>query len=98
MTFATVALAELVVVFSFRSDQPARRVLRIGYLLAAVASSLGLLGLAVWTPRVGDLVGAVPLGASEVAIVAAFSFLPFIAVEAVKWLVARRSRPVRSSP
>ena len=94
MAFATLALAELVLVFSIRSGSaPAWRAPRNPFLLASVLVSLALLLLAIYFPPVRDAFGTQPLGAAAAAVVAALAVAPAAAAEAVKALLrARRGR------
>jgi Ca2+-transporting ATPase len=94
MAFATLALAELVLVFSIRSGTaPAWRAPRNPFLLASVVVSLALLLLAIYFPPVRDAFGTQPLGAAAAAVVAALAVAPAAAAEAVKALLrARRGR------
>jgi calcium-translocating P-type ATPase len=93
MAFATIALAQLVFVFSCRSvTEPALAGPRNRLLLLGVAASAGLLALAVYLPPLGDPFATVPLGAAEAGIVLGFALVPFACAEGAKAL-RRRIRP-----
>jgi len=95
MAFATVALAQLLFVFSCRSvTEPALAGPRNRFLLAGVAASTALLALLVYVPPLGDPFATVPLGAAEAGIVLGLALVPFAAAEGAK---ALRSR-VRPAP
>ncbi len=95
MTFAVVALAELLAVFSFRSlEGAAWRMPANRYLLGAVAASAAVVALAVWLPGAGSVLGTVRLGAAETALVLALAAVPALVLEAAKAVARRRrSRP-----
>ena len=90
MAFATVALAELALVFSLRSPtRPAWEAPRNRYLVGSVILSAALVLVAVYLPALNEPLGTVPLGPSELALVAGLALLPFLCVEAGKALVRR---------
>ena len=85
MTFATVAFAELALVFALRSPiRPAWHEPRNRYLVASVLLSAAIVLLAVYLEALNEPLGTVPLGASQLGIVLALGVLPFTAVEAGK--------------
>jgi calcium-translocating P-type ATPase len=90
MTFATVALAELALVFTIRGPDPAWRAPRNRDLLWAVGISLVLTGLFVYVPFLQEPFGTVALGASELAVVAALALVPAALVELGKRSAALR--------
>jgi Ca2+-transporting ATPase len=91
MAFATIALAELVFVFSTRSPRaPAWRGPRNPVLVASVVLSAALVGLVVYFTPVQDAFGTVSLGARELALVLGLAALPTALVEMVKALRRRR--------
>ena len=91
MAFATLALAELVLVFSIRSGAaPLHRAPRNGRLLAAVAASAVVLALVRLRPAAAATRSdTVPLGLEEIAVVVALALTPALVAEAVK-AVGRR--------
>ncbi|MGZ8696953.1 MAG: cation-translocating P-type ATPase [Gaiellaceae bacterium] len=90
MAFATIALAELVFVFSIRStDAPAWRGPRNNALVASVLASAALLILMIYLSPLQAPFGTEALAGTELAVVAALALLPTALVEAVK---ARRRR------
>ncbi|MEX2102576.1 MAG: cation-transporting P-type ATPase [Gaiellaceae bacterium] len=92
MAFATIALAELLLVFSCRSlVLPAWQGGRNWYLVAGVASSAAILGAALYVPALRDPLATVALGPAELGIVAFCAAVPFAAVELTK-LSFRRVR------
>ncbi len=85
MAFATVALAELVFVFSLRTEvRPAWRGPRNPLLGWSVIGSAALVAAALYVPWLAAPLGTTALGASELAIVVALAFLPAALFEAVK--------------
>ena len=87
MAFATVALAELVFVFSLRTEvRPAWRGPRNPLLGWSVIGSAALVAAALYVPWLAAPLGTTALGASELAIVVALAFLPAALFEAVKAL------------
>jgi calcium-translocating P-type ATPase len=91
--FATVALAELVLVFSCRSELlPSWRLQSNRLLWMAVAGSLALVVAAVYVPGLHEPLGTVALDAAELALVVAFAVAPAVAAELAKWLARSRAR------
>jgi Ca2+-transporting ATPase len=85
MAFATVALAEVMLVFSCRSPrEPAWRLPRNAYLLASVALSAVVVALAVYVPALQEPFGTAALGAGDAAIVVALALVPAAFAEAGK--------------
>jgi magnesium-transporting ATPase (P-type) len=92
MAFATVALAELALVFSCRSPREAAwRVPRNVYLLVSVAASVALVALAVYLPALQEPLGTSPLGLGEAALVLALALVPAALAEAGKAVLRRIS-------
>jgi Ca2+-transporting ATPase len=82
MAFATVAFAELALVFALRSPiRPFWEAPRNRYLLASVALSAALVVLAVYVPGLNGPLATVPLDVTQVTIVLALSAVPFVLVE-----------------
>jgi Ca2+-transporting ATPase len=96
MAFATIALAELIFVFSTRSPSaPAWRGPRNLLLVAAVGASALVVAALVYVPQAHALFGTEALGPTELAAVAGFAVLPSVLVEA--WKARRRAgRPEES--
>jgi calcium-translocating P-type ATPase len=91
MAFATIALAELVFVFSTRSeDGPAWRGPRNPMLVASVVLSAALVALVVYFTPVQGAFGTVALGASELGLVLGLAVVPTVLVELAKALRRRR--------
>jgi Ca2+-transporting ATPase len=85
MAFATIALAELLFVYSIRSPRAAAwRCPRNRVLDASVLASAGLLALVVYLPLLREPFGTVALGPAELAVAGPLAALPFVLVEAVK--------------
>jgi Ca2+-transporting ATPase len=92
MAFATVALAELVLVFSCRSPRDAAwRLPRNGYLLASVAASVAVVALAVYLPVLQQPLGTTSLELGEAALVLALALVPAAFAEAGKAVLRRIS-------
>jgi len=92
MAFATVALAELVLVFSCRSERAAAwRGPRNPWLVASVLLSLVFLAAAVYLPFLHEPLGTVSLGAPEAAVVSAFALVPALVTEVAKAYARKRS-------
>ena len=92
MTFATVALAELIFVFSIRSLRtPAWRGPRNHALVACVLLSAGFLASAVYLRPLQQIFETVSLTPPELGIVLALSLLPAVLVETAKLIRRRRS-------
>ena len=88
--FATVALAELVLVFSMRSRiEHAWQGPRNPYLFAGVGLSLAAIGLMLFVPALRESLGMARLTPDELAVVIGLATLPTVAVEALK-AAARR--------
>jgi Ca2+-transporting ATPase len=99
MAFATVALAELVLVFSCRSPREAAwRIPRNGYLLASVAASAAVVALAVYLPELQGPLGTSPLGLSEAALVVALALVPTAVAEAGKAVLRKISGKPKRKP
>jgi Ca2+-transporting ATPase len=91
MAFATIALAELALVFTIRSlNAPAWRAPRNPALTWSVLSSLLIVALVVYVPVLREPFGTEPLGPVEVGAVLALALVPAALVEAVK--AVRRAR------
>jgi Ca2+-transporting ATPase len=92
MAFATVALAELALVFTCRSVlTPAWRVPRNPHLVLGVVLSAALVVLALYVPALHEPFGTEALSARELLVVTGLALLPFLLVETGKALLARRS-------
>jgi P-type Ca2+ transporter type 2C len=92
MAFATIALAELLFVFSTRSPHaPAWHGPRNPVLVASVVLSAALVALVVYLPPVQGAFGTVSLDARQLTLVLALAVLPTALVELAK-AVRRRSR------
>jgi Ca2+-transporting ATPase len=92
MAFATIALAELALVFSCRSVlRSAWRVPGNAHLTWGVAASAALLGATLYVPALHELFGTVSLGATELVLVLGLALVPALAVETAKALVRGRS-------
>lgn len=90
MAFATVALAELALVFALRSPvRPAWEEPRNLYLIGSVVLSAAIVLVAVYLPALNEPLGTVPLGIPELGIVAVLALVPFLCVEAGKTLFRR---------
>ena len=92
--FATIALAELVLVFSMRSRlEQAWRAPRNPYLFAGVGLSLTIVGLTLFLPRLGEALGMVRPAPPEIALIIGLAVIPAVAVEALKGAVRRGLLP-----
>jgi Ca2+-transporting ATPase len=88
--YATVALAELLFVFSCRAElHPAWRLPRNGHLEAAVLGSLAFLLVTIYVPALQDPFGTVSLTLGELGIVLSLALLPALASESLKAVVRR---------
>ena len=88
MAFATVALSELVLVFSCRSPREAAwRLPRNGYLLASVLFSALFVVLAVYVPALHGPFGTASLDPAEAAVVLLLALVPAAVAEAGKALL-----------
>jgi Domain of unknown function (DUF1918)/Cation transporting ATPase, C-terminus len=77
MAFATIALAQLVFVFSIRSVRaPAWHGPRNDALVASVLASAVLLGLVIYAPAFREPFGTEALGPAELGVVLAFALIP----------------------
>ena len=84
--FATVALAELVLVFSCRSELvPSWRLAPNRALWLSVLVSLAVVLALVYVPAFHEPFDTVALTAPELGLVAALSFAPAVLAEALKW-------------
>lgn len=98
MAFATIALAELVLVFSIRAGrEPAWARRRNPVLLASVALSGVLLLLTIVVPPLRAAFGTAPLGGAAVLAVICLAFAPAALTELVKLVLARRASPAHAS-
>lgn len=85
MAFATVALAELALVFSLRSgDLSFHHAPRNSLLLTAVGASLFVVAAVVYVPALHGAFATTSIGPAAVAIVLALALLPALAAEAAK--------------
>ena len=92
MAFASIALAELVLVFAVRTPhRPAWRGSRNDTLLVAVIGSVLVVAVAIYVPLGRKLTGTEALGALELGVVLALAFAPAALVEVAK-LLRRRQR------
>jgi P-type Ca2+ transporter type 2C len=90
MAFATVALAQLVLVFSCRSPREAAwRLPRNAYLLASVALSAAIVALAVYVPALHEPFGTSTLDLADALVVAGLALMPAAGAEAAKALLRR---------
>ena len=93
MAFATLAAAELVLVFSIRSGAlPAWRGHRNPLLVASVLVSVSLLALSIYLPALRAAFGTESLEIGAVAIVACLAVAPAALTEAAKAVLRRRGR------
>jgi Ca2+-transporting ATPase len=85
MAFLTIGIAELLLVFSLRSQSaPAWREPRNGTLLLAVGASLGLLAAFVLVPAFREPFGTVTLDGGQLGVVVGLAVLPAALVEVLK--------------
>jgi len=90
MAFATLALAELALVFSLRSPiRSAWEAPRNMYLIGSVVVSAALVLITMYVPALNESLETVALGMKELGIIAALSLVPLLCVEAGKGLVRR---------
>jgi P-type Ca2+ transporter type 2C len=88
--FATVALAELILVFSMRSRlEHAWREPRNPYLFAGVGLSLAIVGLALFLPWLQEPLAVNRPGRVEFGLIVGLAFIPALGVEALKGAVHR---------
>jgi magnesium-transporting ATPase (P-type) len=91
--YATVALAELVFVFSCRSDRvPAWRLPRNRHLETAVLASLAVLAATIYVPALREPFGTVALEGPSLLAVLGLAVVPAAVAEAAKAVRARRLR------
>ena len=91
MAFATVALSELVLVFSCRSPREAAwRLPRNAYLLVSVALSAAVVALAVYLPALHEPLGTSALGTADALVVAGLALAPAICAELGKAVLRNR--------
>ena len=91
--YVTIALAELVFVFSCRAElHPTWRLPRNPQLEVAVLASLAFLAATVYVPALREPFGTVALSRAELGIVVVLALLPALAAEVVKAL-ARLGEP-----
>jgi Ca2+-transporting ATPase len=91
MAFATVALAELALVYAVRSPiKAAVRAPRNRYLAGSVLLSAALVAVAVYVPALHDPLGTVSLDARELGLTIALAVVPFVLVELGKALLRRQ--------
>jgi Ca2+-transporting ATPase len=89
--YATVALAELVFVFSCRAElRPAWRLPRNRHLEAAVLGSFAFLVATIYVPALHEPFGTVSLTIDELPVVLALALVPAIGAETLKAVVRRR--------
>jgi Ca2+-transporting ATPase len=94
MAFATIALAELVLVWSIRTQaRPAWTGSRNNLLTTSVVLSAGIVAALLYVPPLASLFGTQPLEASALLVVVALSLLPAALLEAGKYL-----RPAAAPP
>ena len=90
MAFATIAFAELALVFSLRSPiRPAWQAPRNLYLVASVVLSAALVAVAMYLPTLNEPLGTVPLDALEFGLAAVLALVPFACVETGKAVFRR---------
>jgi calcium-translocating P-type ATPase len=95
MAFATLAVAELALVFAMRSPRTAAWRLPLNrWLVVSVAASAAVAGLAVYLPALHGPLQTTALGPGEAAVVVAFAVSPFAVVELAKALLRRRTAAV----
>jgi P-type Ca2+ transporter type 2C len=98
MAFATLAVAELLLVFSVRAGSaPAWRAPRNPVLVASVLASLALVVLTVVVPQLRQAFATDVPDATSLAIVAALAIAPAALAEGVKWAIARRGSSAGAS-
>ncbi|HEU6446417.1 MAG TPA: cation-transporting P-type ATPase [Gaiellaceae bacterium] len=91
MAFATIALAELALVFAVRVPRgPAWRAGRNRWLFLAVAGSVVVVAAAIYLPLGRDLLDTAVLGPAELALVLALALAPTVLLEVAKALRFRR--------
>ncbi|GEL17096.1 cation-translocating P-type ATPase [Pseudonocardia asaccharolytica] len=98
MLFATLALTQLGVALTTRSDRiPFWRMSPHGnpFLFAAIAGSLAATIAGIYLPGLSDLLGTVPLDGLELGLCAAIGIVPAILIELVELVRARREDRAR---
>jgi Ca2+-transporting ATPase len=90
MAYATIALAELALVYALRTPGPFWRGPRNRLLNLGVLASAAVVAATIAAPPLRDAFGTVALGPRELAIVLALALLPGLAVELAK--AVRRAR------
>ena len=96
--YATVALAELVFVFSCRAElRPGWRLPRNRHLEAAVLASFAFLAATVYLPFLHEPFGTVSLGLDELAVVVPLAILPALVAESMKAVVRARQPGLRAT-
>jgi Ca2+-transporting ATPase len=89
--YATIALAELLFVFSCRAEvRAAWRLPRNRHLELAVVGSFALLLATIYVPALHAPFGTVPLGLGELLVVAVFAALPALVAEGTKAVLRSR--------
>jgi Ca2+-transporting ATPase len=97
--FATVAVAELALVFAMRSPtESAWRAPWNPYLAGSVMASLALVALAVFLPALQKPLDTVGLSGADVGVVLALALAPFFVVEAGKLLARRLEVSAKLAP
>ena len=90
MAFATVAFAELALVFSLRSPIGAAwEAPRNLYLVGSVVLSAAIVIVATYLPALNEPLGTVALGATDLGVVIVLALAPFLCVEVGKALFRR---------
>lgn len=96
MAYATIALTELAIVYSLRSETaPAWRGPGNLRLAAAVAGSAAVVALSIYVPAANDLLGTAPLSATAATAVVLLALTPLVVTEAWKAVGASRRRSPR---
>ncbi|HEX2495696.1 MAG TPA: cation-transporting P-type ATPase [Gaiellaceae bacterium] len=99
MAFATVAFAELALVFSLRSPiRAAWQASRNLYLVGSVVLSAAIVLVTLYVPALNEPLGTVPLGPAELGIVAVLALAPFACVEIGKALLRRSGWTLEAAP
>jgi P-type Ca2+ transporter type 2C len=92
MAYATIALAELMLVFGIRSPSLAAwRSPPNGWLVSSTLGAALFVALSIYLPPAHELFATVSLSASQVALVVVLAVLPLIVIEVVKALGRRLS-------
>ena len=90
MAYATVALAELALVYVLRTPGPFWRGRRNHMLNLSVLASAAFVAATIAVPSLREAFGTVGLSAGELAIVVALAVLPAVAIELAKAVRRRR--------